>query len=363
MKIAIYHNLEKGGALNLLTNVVQKLNKKNTVDLYCHQLNTRQSIFNKVHLYKLKRTSNIAEHIRQVFFELRNTNKKIALDINKGNYDLVLVFQCILTQSPYLLKFLNKNTKSIYILNEPKREFYEKTTFDHFSFKRTIARLIRLPIKLTDQNNCKYAKLIISNSYYSFSQILKVYKKKSFVVYLGLEFIKPKKITTENNRKFISTGQFLKIKGHTFSINQLKNYVQNLTIIGHRTDEYQKIKVLSIKNSVHLNIISTYNNQRKNLELKKHSTYLANNENEPFGITTMEAANNNLFVLGKNQGGTGEIIQNGLNGILYPDNLECARLEIKKLLKLKYITFYKTSKTHWQSYTNKIIQIFNNYYA
>jgi glycosyltransferase involved in cell wall biosynthesis len=258
---------------------------------------------------------------------------------------------------------LNKNTKNIYILNEPKREFYEETTFDYFSLKRTITRFIRLPIKFIDQNNCKHAKLIISNSNYTFNQILKIYNKKSFVVYPGLEFVKPEIISIKNNKKFVSIGPFLKIKGHAFSLNQLNNYVHNLTIIGQKIDEYPNIKALSIKNNISINEIATENDQIKILELKKHTFYLANNEKEPFGLTTLEAASNDLFVLGKNQGGTNEIIQNGLNGILYPDNLDYAHIEIKRLLTLKYIELYKTTKSDWKSYTNKIMKIYNHYYA
>jgi len=363
MKIAVYHNLEKGGALYLLSNIIKYLNKDNSIDLYCHQSIIPNNLFKKVRIYKLKKTSNIIEHIHQIFFELVKTNKKIALDINSGGYDIVIIFQCILTQSPYLLRFLYENTKSIYILNEPKREFYENTTYDHFSPKRTLARFIRFPIKIIDQNNCRHAKLIISNSYFSSNKIFKIYNKKSFVIYPGQEFIKPEIMSIKNNKKFVSTGPFSKIKGHSFSVNQLKNYAHNLTIIGHKTDEYRNIKAFSIRNNIFINEITTQNDQIKISELKKHTFYLANNENEPFGITTLEATSNNLFVLGKNQGGTSEIIQNGLNGILYPDNIEYARMEIEKFLKRKYIKFYNTRMINWKSYTNKILDIYNHYYA
>jgi glycosyltransferase involved in cell wall biosynthesis len=359
MKIAVYHNLEKGGALNLLIELIKNLKKDNSIDLYCHQLNISETLFNKTYLYKLKKTSNIFTHIQQILFELKETNQKIALDIDKQNYDLVLIFQCILIQSPYLLRFLSKNTKSVYFWNEPKREFYEKTSFDHSSLKRTLARLIRLPIKYIDKYNCKQAKLIITCSSYASKQLLKIYGKKSFVVHPGLKPIKPKKITIKNNKKFVSIGPFLKIKGHTFSINQLKGFTDKFTIIGRKTHEYSIIKKEAVKNKIKINKIDTEDDQKKILELKKHTFYLANNENEPFGIATLEATDNNLFVLGKDQGGTREIIQNGKNGILYPDNLDSARTAINKLLKLKYISFYKICTTDWKYYTNKVLKYAN----
>lgn len=363
MKIAVYHNLEKGGALNQLYNLVNNLNDTNTIDLYCHQKNLPGNIFNKTQVYKLEKTSNLYEHLHQVLFELKRTNQIIASDINKENYDLVLVFQCNLTQSPYLLKYLNKTTKTIYFWNEPKREFYEKTSFDHYSLKRTIARIIRLPIKYIDLYNYKHAKLTITCSSYASKKLLKIYGKDSVFIHPGLRPIKPKKITIKNNKNFVTIGPFSKIKGHAFSLNQLKGLAREITIIGQRTDEYPVIKELATKNHIVINKITTNNDQKKISELKKHTFYLANNENEPFGIATLEAADSNLFVLGKDQGGTREIIQNGLNGFLYPDNPKIARLAIKKLIKLKYISFYKTCKIDWKYYTNKIIKTYKEYYA
>lgn len=363
MKIAVYHNLERGGALTQLTNLVKSLSKNNTIDLYCHKLIIPRKLFTKIKKYPLKRTSNIFENLKQVTFELKEINKKIATNINKEGYDLVFIFQCTLTQSPYLLKFLDKNIKSVYFWNEPKREFYENTSFDYYSPKRTAARILRLPIKYIDKNNCKQSKLIISCSKYASSQLHKIYGKKSIYIYPGLRPIKPKRITVKNNKSFVSIGPYSKIKGHAFSLNQLKGFVNNFTIIGHKTGEYTYIKKLAIKNKILLNEIDSDRDRTKLKELKLHTFYLANNENEPFGIATLEATGNNLFVLGKNQGGTKEIIQNNVNGLLYHDNFKNARIAIERLLKLKYISFYKTCTIDWRYYSKEILKTIKEYYA
>jgi glycosyltransferase involved in cell wall biosynthesis len=363
MKIAIYHNLEKGGALNSLINTAKILSKNNTIDIYCHQEIVPKNLFQNIHIYKLKKTTNLFNHLKQIFFELKETNKKIATDINEKEYDLVLIFQCLLTQTPYILKFLKRNTKSIYFLNEPKREFYENTSFDYFSIKKIFIRIIRSLIRLVDLDNTKYAKLIISNSYFSYNKIKKIYNQNSFIVYPGFKTIKPTKTTVKNNNKFVSIGLFSKIKGHTFSLKQLSDQINKITIIGRHSDEYSIIKRVAKKNNVLVNEIATENDKDKIKELKKNTFYLANNENEPFGITTLEASTNGLFVLGKNEGGTCEIIKNGLDGILYPNNIEISRLAVKNLLELKYITYYKTNTIDWNAYVNKLMKIYHKYYA
>ncbi len=362
MKIAIYHNLEKGGALIQLTKIVKNIYKNNEIDIFCHKNLINNRYFKNIYVYKLKKTNNIFQHLLQIFFELKNVSKEIAANIG-NKYDLVLVFQCSIIQSPYILKYLSNQTKYIYILNEPKREFYEKTSFDYYSFKRTLSRIVRYPIRLIDILNTRKAKVIISNSYYSENKIKKIYGKKSFVIYPGLKETPPRKCFIKNNNKIISIGLLSKIKGHTFSLYELSGLIDSITIIGRSTHEYNEIIKVSKKTRVKINLVSTESNKKKIEILKKSSIYLANNENEPFGITTLEATNNNIFVVGKNQGGTPEIIKNGLSGVLHPCDIKVARKNIRDVLNNKNISSYKTVKMNWKMYVEKIFKIYQNEYA
>ena len=78
--------------------------------------------------------------------------------------------------------------------------------------------------------------------------------------------------------------------------------------------------------------IADTNDKEKDNLYKNYSIYLANSQNEPFGITSLEATSNNCLVLGKNEGGTPEIIKNGINGYLY-SNINEARKILKQILK------------------------------
>ncbi|MDD3002967.1 MAG: glycosyltransferase [Candidatus Shapirobacteria bacterium] len=359
MKIAICHNLEKGGALNAIIEPLKFLKRNNKIDVYCFQKNIPENLVDSFFFYNLKKTNNIFQHLFQVLFELKKINRKIAKDIDKNKYDLVLIYPCLLTQSPYILKFL-KNKKNIYFFNETKREFYEETSFDYWSLKRIITRLIRLPIKYIDQKNCKSAQNIISNSIFTANNLKKIYGKDSTVIYPGLRPIEPKKITIKNNKNILSVGLLSKIKGYDFSIKQLKNIENNITILGRESDESQKIFDLAKQNNIHLNKIQTENDSKKDNLYKNFSIYLANSNNEPFGITTLEATNNNCFALGKNEGGTPEIIQNGINGYLYSDINE-ARKILKQILGKKELSFYQINTIDWEYTTNKLLEYYNRY--
>lgn len=359
MKIAIYHNLERGGALNTIIELLKVLKKNNKIDVYCFHQNIPLNLVDDFYIYHIKKTNNIIEHLNQIFFGVKRTNKYIAKDIDKKEYDLILIFPCLLTQSPYILRYI-KNKKSIYFFNESKREFYEKTSFDYWSLKRIITRLIRIPIKYIDKKNCKSAKNIISNSFFTAQNLEKIYAKKSTIIYPGLKPIEPKKIIINNNKKILSVGLLSKIKGHDFSIKQIKNITNNITILGRESDESQRIFYLAKQNNIHINKIQTENDKEKDNLYKNFSIYLANSNDEPFGITTLEATTNNCLVLGKNEGGTPEIIKNGINGYLY-SNINEAKKILKQILKQKELSFYQINTINWEYTANKLLEYYYKY--
>ena len=358
MNIAIFHNLENGGALNSIIYPLKYLKQNNKIDIYCFQQNIPLNLVDNFYIYNIKKTKNIFQNLFQIIFKLKKINQKIAKNINKKNYDLILVFPCLLTQSPYLLRYLKHKEKVIYFFTESKREFYENTSFDYWSIKKILTRLIRLPIKHIDKKNCKFAKHIICNSKFTAKNLKKIYGKNSTIIYPGLKLIKPKKITIKNNKKILSVGQLSKIKGHGFSIKQIQGISKELSILGRETEETQKIKKLAEQNRISLKLIKTENNSEKDQIYKKYSIYLANNQNEPFGITTLEATSNNCFVLGKKEGGTPEIIKDGINGFLY-SNLSEAKKILKKILSKDKLTFHQINTIDWKYTSDKIIEYYN----
>lgn len=357
MKISIFHNLEPGGGLNYLIETTRYLHKTNQVDIYSFKNNLPAKIYDNYFQIKLSKTNNIFSHIVQILFELRQKNRLISNLIKQGNYQLNIIYPCLLTQAPYLLNYLDPQ-KTIYIFNEPKREFYEPTSYNYFSLSSTIKRFLRLFIKYIDLHNCNSAKHIISNSKYSSGILRKIYNKKSTVIYPGLKFIKPKKIKIQNTKKIISIGVLSKIKGHDFSIKQLSGICSELTIIGRTSNEASYLHDLAKKNNIKLNIISTENDKIKKKILKEHTIYLSNSIKEPFGIATLEACEEGLFVIGKKEGGTKEIIHNGVNGILYPSSLKKARNTLKSIINKKTLSINKITKIDWPHTTDKILKYY-----
>jgi len=113
-----------------------------------------------------------------------------------------------------------------------------------------------------------------------------------------------------------------------------------------------KIKIKLIK-------ANSYKNIKKILQ--SYSIFLSNPNNEPFGIATLEATHNKLYVLGKNEGGTSEIIYSGLNGILYPDNIFTAQKILKSIYKKNNLNYYKMVKLDWEYSASRILSIYHHF--
>lgn len=348
MKIAIFHNLNEGGGLNQIKCITKELNKMNIdVDIYSHQKN-KIPYSNKSYFYELRIPKNIIDYIYLVLYETKNIEKKISKKIINKKYNYTFVFPCHLQQCPNIINYLPKET-TYYFYLESLREFYEKTSFDYYRPQKIISRLLRTLIKKQDYNNCKNVSKIISNSYYSQYQLRKIYKKESYVIQPGLENCKPQKIKITNKHNALSFGLISMLKGHHIS----KKIYSKVNIIGPVSHEKMS-KVLDINKE----ITTPITNKAKQIAYNKNTFFFANQINEPFGLTTIEACSYKCVVIGKNEAGTCEIISNGVNGYLYDsNNIELAKEIFNNLNKRKTINISRVNKINWKKTIDNILYI------
>lgn len=349
MKIAIFHNLKNGGGLHHISCIIKELSRhKIIVDVYTHQ-----KIFiphtNKTYCYPLSQTNNIFNHVKLVINETEIVENQIAKIIIKQSYDYVFVFPCCLQQSPNILKYLPiENT--IYFFLESIREFYEKTSFNYFSIKQVLSRLVRYPIKFQDFQNCQKAGIIITNSYYSKHILKKIYNKDSYVIYPGFKKLQPIKIFLLNNKKSYSFGILTMLKGHHIS-----SLIDRYTYIFGMSSHEKILKYLDKKTKLHnINI----NEHNKSSIFNRFTFFLANQINKPFGLTTLEAITSNQYIIGRNEAGTSEIVNNGLNASVYNvDNIYIAKRIFANLKNKRIINYYKASTTNWKETVDKMLYI------
>ncbi len=352
-KIAIYHNLQTGGGLYQVRKYCEQFRKKGyTVDIFTNTNSNAEQKDTKY--FEVPESKNSIDQIFRILPLLNKKQREIANIINNNNYSIILVFPCHVTQAPFINKYI-KGNNFYYMFLETKREFYENTSFDYLSAKRIVARIIRFPIKIIDRFNCVSAKKIITNSYYSQYVLKKIYNKKSIVIYPNIKYIDGHKSKIKNNKKFLSIGLISKLKNNIFSIYILNKISSKLTLLGN----FPKDKINKKFYEKQCNLVINPNEKDKINYYKNNTFYMSNQIMEPFGLTTAEATHYNNFVFGLNEGGTSEIIQNGINGILYPNDKQIAHKIINFYNKKKEIPIQKICKIDWEYSVNNILTITN----
>ena len=98
---------------------------------------------------------------------------------------------------------------------------------------------------------------------------------------------------------------------------------------------------------------------RKKRLYQKNTFFLANQNKEPFGLTTLEATTHGCYVLGKNEGGTPEMIRHGINGFLYPSIIKTSHRILRQKIKRKKIKITQSCKIDWNESTEKLLYIYH----
>lgn len=312
MKIAVFHELPEGGAKNATIKIGSLLKTfGHNVDLYYvaeKEDSLDSSIFNNIYFYEFKpkiwngndwKTRLCKDTVE--LFKLYKLNKKVAMEINLKGYDFILINASQFIEAPFILRFL-KSFKVFYAHDPNYRIIYEKLldvpkslSFFRYSYER-FNRFFR---KIFDFSNILKADLIIANSYFSKNLILKTYKRKSEVAYLGVDvnIFKPKDVKKEIDILFVGSRD--PIDGYTLLLDALELLGNKLNVVFVPGESR---KMLTSKEMIDL--------------YQKTRIVVCLAVNEPFGLVPLEAMSCAVPVVAVNDGGYKESVINKETGFL-----------------------------------------------
>jgi glycosyltransferase involved in cell wall biosynthesis len=325
-RIAVFHNLHRGGGARALIELCRGLSDNFIIDLYTinKSLNKDFMFCNTIKTYSFTFSNNFVVNQCKIYFSLKSLHKSIAKDVNSSNYCLALVSHDVYTKSPYIIKYLN--IPSIYLCHEPPREFYEKKFLFSSSLKYWLVNYMRLPLKFVDRTNVKKASIIVANSKYSQNILIKIYKRSVKRIKLGVDsnFFRPLEVTCD--KFYLGVGALAKFKGHDFIIRSISKLPQRLrypyyvVANGGRDEKYivklakkLKVELKIIRKASDVDLLELYN---------KASLFLFGSHQEPFGLVILEALSCGCPVVAVDEGGVSEIIRKKYLGALAPRN-EC----------------------------------------
>ncbi len=329
MNIAVFHELNKGGARRAVNEFSGYLKRKNIVDLYL--VDDKKNIkeeknFNKVFFYKFIpkkwngnnwKTKLYKDTIELV--RLYNLHKKIAKSINFKKYDLVFIHGSKFTQAPFLLRLVKH--KKVYYCQEPLRIAYENILdlTKNLDLKRRIyERLNRLIRKKIDKSNALKADMILANSRYTKKFIYSAFKINARVCYMGVDekTFYPQKCKKTADILFIGAYEF--VDGYDLLKETLKLFKKKINV-----------KILASE----VSWIDNDNDLRKLYSSSKIALCLA--YNEPFGLIPLEAMACGTPVIAVNEAGYKESVVDNTSGFLIKRDSRSLKEKISKLLTNK----------------------------
>lgn len=354
-KIAIYHNLPPGGGLRTITEFAKRLSKKYEIDLYTIEGNT-YSLEEKVHFanvfsYKLNGLSLITggfllklQEDFNFFFKLPQLHRRIANDIDRRRYKLVLISHDKNIQSPYVIKFLK--TKNIYYCQEPWRKYYEynlnSLNKKRMSFKKVFLLFSDSLKKNIDIGNARSSTIILSNSYSSNESIYRAYGVYSYVCHLGVDVDNFRSRNTKRKNYIYTVGNLSAHKGHKFVIDSLslvKKSIRPLLVIssgGIDLDNANELIRYGQKKGVKVKIIGKVSTKEMIRLYSEAKATICAAHLETLGLSALESISCGTPVIAVREGGYRDILINEENGFLVDrDELKLAQV-IERIFSGKF---------------------------
>lgn len=328
MNIALYHYLPAGGAKIAAFEQVRRLSRRHTISLYTlgpdqgeYALTRFCQSTTVIPVPKTEKSSGIRRLTADLFdvVWLPRFDRRLARRINRGNYDVVLVYGNHRTHSPYLLRWLTH--PSVYVCFEPLRMVYEKSLAIDPSLPwlnrgyETINRRIR---KRLDYVNTRAATKVVTSSLYAKEYIQQVYGVDALVCPLGVDanFFSPGKERSKTKLLFI--GQRTAIDGFDLlqkALKKLSPAFQKRLLIFDSPKHQLAHKKATIRQA--------YRRSALSLSLARL---------EPFGLIPLESMACETPVLAINEGGYRETIISGQTGLLVKPNPSALASALRRVL-------------------------------
>lgn len=326
MRLALYHGLIKGGAMNATNMIIDGLRRNHTLEIFENQVG--QGLSNK---------HRFIRDFYCLFIEKEN-QRKIAEEIDSKKFDAVIVCQDGFMNTPWILRFLK--TKSIYVCQEPTRAYFENflDQSDKLPFLNKIyEKIIREKRKKEEIINAQSANMVLSNSYSSNESIYRAYGTYTKVIYFGVDRKTFFKTKSKRKNKLTIIGNNEPQKGIIDALDILENIPKSirpeLEIIGPRNSNYQEI----ISRAKRKGIKAIGRSGIKIEDLREaYSTSIATlaiAHLETFGLSVIESMSCGTPVIAVREGGYRDIILDDKSGFLVDRDPKLLANKVVQLIK------------------------------
>ncbi len=344
MRIAVYHNLPSGGGKRAAQEMVKRLAKRHTLDVYAlstaeHDFCDLRPYCNEHRVFPFQPLPGFKspfgrfnQGIRSIdLLRLMQTQQVIAKKIDSGTYDVVFVHNCQYTQSPAVLRYLH--TPSVYYCQEPPRQMYEapppRPYYTFSKWQRTGNMVDPLPhiyrglLRKTDRTNVRAATCVLVNSAFSRETLYRVYGILASVCNLGVDADRFRPLNLSEENFVVSIGAMQAKKGFDLLILSLALVSADqrplLVIVSNDAEPREKdfLAQLAQQQGVAVEFRTRISDDNELVSLYNRAVLTVYTPlMEPFGLVAIESMACGTPVVGVNEGGLRESVVNNETGVL-----------------------------------------------
>lgn len=351
MRIAIFENLPLGGARRASYELGRRLCLTHDVDLY------RLTAFGSAELdlapivrrvrtfaYRPLRgllsrrvdAGQLAPRSYTMFGPLKRLHRRLAAEIDREGYDVVLAHTDAMTQSPYLLRWISR-TPTVYYCHEALRAPYERSILEQH--RRQLAssggligsarvledRLVLPRWRREDLASARAAGTIAVNSRYSRERVWAAYARDATVCHLGTD---PERFRPDarvgREPEFLSIGLPVEAKGHALVVDALASVAAlpdtvgrpRLRVLLPRPDGTEGLRRHAARRGVDLVVEVGVSEGTLVDRYRAAIATVCAARLEPFGLTAIESMACGTPVVAVREGGFVDSVVDGRTGLL-----------------------------------------------
>ncbi len=345
MRIAVYHNLSSGGAKRSLMEAAKRLATRHHVDFFTltsadqdfadlRSFGASHKVFefNPLPLMSFP-FGRFNQALRMLDLRrLKRLSRVIALDIEAGSYDIVIVHPCRFENSPSILYNL-RNVPAVYYCHEPLRLMYEELPtrpYDNGNgrWRRALNRMDPLPglyrsaLKDGDLRNVRSSSGVLVNSEFVRAAVKRIYDVDPQVSYHGVDADRFRPLSGEKHPLLLSVGSLTRLKGFDFLVQAVSRLPSTsrpkLVIVSNfeKSKEREFLGQMARKLEVELEIICNVSDDNLIEMYNQASMVVCASVREPFGLVPLEAMACGIPVVAVREGGLQESVVHEHTGLL-----------------------------------------------
>lgn len=347
MRVAIYHNLPPGGALRLLHEFVRRSDDQHEYDLYTVDLGRLDGFaYARDRAERHDLTPYVARSFRYPVLPaaiagaldgkpwrlsapqwMNRVQRRIARDIDRRGYDVVLVHPCRITHTPAILRHLT--VPSLHYMHEYRRRSFEAgyqapepgTPLP----RRAIAAGLEHVLRAGDRSAAQAASRVICNSSYTAECISRSYGRDAVVCHPGVDsevFTVGRDAPRDERTSVMSVGALEPVKGHDLVVRALALLPPGsrpaMDLVYERCDATYRAQVEGLARSrgVELRVHAGISDAALAELYRAAAATVVAARLEPFGLVPLESMACGTPVVAVREAGYRETVEDGTNGYL-----------------------------------------------